>query len=76
LAFEIESPEGKRLAALFIYADGKGLSQEISLEESKNLGTVIAKMHETIQGFETSYQRIELNLDYLLDQSIMLIKIK
>ena len=74
LAFSIESPEGERLAALFTYADGKGLNQEISLKESERLGTAVAQMHKAARGFKTSYQKKELNLDYLADQSVKLIK--
>ena len=74
LAFSIESPEGERLAALFIYAEGKRLSQEITFEESEILGATVARVHEAAQGFETSYQRKELNLHYLVDQSAELIK--
>ena len=74
LSLSIESPEGERLAALFTYADGKGINQEISLDESERLGTSVAQMHEATLGFETSDQRKELNLDYLVDQSVILIK--
>ena len=73
LAFPIESPEGERLAALFTYANGKGVNQEISLNESERLGTVVAQMHEATRGLETSYQRKELNLAHLVDQSVELI---
>ena len=73
LAFPIESPEGERLAALFTYADGVGINQEISLDESERLGTAVAKMHEATRGFWTSHKRKELGLAHLVDQSIELI---
>ncbi|WP_158278913.1 phosphotransferase [Leucothrix arctica] len=73
LAFEIQSPEGVRFSALFNYADGKGLTQEISTQESELLGTTIANIHSATGDFKTTHKRNELNLTYLLDESVELI---
>jgi len=73
LAFEIQGPEGVRLAALFNYADGKGLTQEISPQESQQLGATIANIHRATTNFSTTHKRHELSPSYLIDHSITLI---
>ena len=44
LSFSIDSPEGRRSAALFHYADGHAPGNEISTEESALLGFSVANI--------------------------------
>ena len=74
LFFTISSPEGKRVAALFIYAEGEVLNKKISVEQSKILGTSIANIHVASNNFKTKYRRHNLDLTYLIDQSLVLIE--
>ena len=74
LSFEISSPEGKRVAALFVYADGEAVNRNISIEQSKILGASIANIHEATNNFKTKNTRNNLDLAYLVDQSLVLIE--
>jgi len=74
LSFLIDTPEGKRSAVLFLYADGSALENAISIEESTQLGKVVANVHRSADTFETNYSRQNLDLPYLLDESILAIK--
>lgn len=70
LCFFIDSPEGKRAAALFPYAPGTAPGNEITEQESALLGETIAGVHDSAQGFKTRYTRPLLDIPYLLDESI------
>lgn len=72
--FFIDSPEGKRTAALFHYADGHAPENKISAEESKLLGNVVATIHGAGDIFVTSNTRSVLDIPYLLDQSLITIE--
>lgn len=74
LSFEINCPEGKRLAALFTYADGEALNKEITVKESELLGATVASIHNASNNFKTKYKRKVLDLAYLVDQSLVLIE--
>ncbi|WP_455221592.1 phosphotransferase [Kaarinaea lacus] len=74
LCFFVDSPEGKRAAALFPYALGIAPGNEITEEESTLLGETVARIHDIAQGFETSYIRPRLDIPYLLDESILAIE--
>jgi len=69
-----ESPEGTRIGALFNYADGSALTNDISPEVCKLLGSSVAKIHQKSQYFDSRYTRPILNISYLVDQSLTQIK--
>lgn len=71
--FVIDSPEGKRAAALFKYADGYAPENNISIEESTLLGTAIANIHRISNTFSTPHHRPILDIPYLLDDSLIAI---
>lgn len=70
LAFSIDCPEGKRLAALFPYADGNAPGKDITASQSMMLGSTVAQLHRVTASFSTHHQRPTLDLSYLLDDSI------
>lgn len=74
LSFFIDSPEGKRVAALFHYADGYAPGNRITTEQSTLLGRVVANVHQITDTFETTLSRHILDIPYLLDESIIAIK--
>ena len=63
------APEGLRHFALFSFANGKNLS--LTNEEQLFItGQNIAKIHLVSNGFESSYQRKPLDLDYLINKPV------
>lgn len=74
LSFDVESPEGERVAALFRYANGRAPGIAITPEESAMLGRVVANVHSMSATFSTPHARPVLDIPYLLDESIMAIK--
>jgi Ser/Thr protein kinase RdoA (MazF antagonist) len=70
---EINAPEGKRYAALFIYAPGEIPLGDFNETQSKKLGEILAKLHQIGSNFYTTCQRKPLNLEYLLDESLTII---
>jgi len=74
LSNSIECPEGKRIVVLFNYANGHALDNKISLEECMSLGSSVANIHKETKYFKTRYTRKTLNLSYLVEDSIVLIK--
>ena len=74
LAFSIDCPEGNRLAALFRYADGDAPQNNLTIEQSKLLGSSVATLHGLTDSFSTNCQRPVLDADYLVDESIKTIK--
>jgi Ser/Thr protein kinase RdoA (MazF antagonist) len=73
LAVEIAAPEGKRYAALFIYAPGQVALGDLNPIQSKLLGETVAKMHLAGQDFCSPVDRAPLDLHYLLDDSLQII---
>jgi len=71
LAIQIDSPEGKRMAALFSYAEGNSPSRDISGNESMLLGSTLANIHNLTDQFTTDSKRSILDLPYLLDESLI-----
>lgn len=69
LFVEINAPEGKRYASLFIYAQGKVPLGDLDLSQSRKLGETVAKLHKTSADFRTNHPRQPLTLEYLLDDS-------
>jgi len=74
LSFCINSPEGKRMAAIFPYAQGTAPGNGISPEQSHLLGSAVASAHQTANRFETKYSKKSLDISYLLDDSIRAIE--
>jgi len=74
LSFIIDSAEGERSAVLFSYADGSAPGNAISIEESTQLGKVVAGIHSSTDTFQTGHNRPILDIPYLLDESIIAIK--
>jgi len=70
----IECPEGKRITALFSYATGSAPNKEITHKECKLLGSSVATLHKETKYFKTEYTRPILNLEYLVNRSLILIK--
>ncbi|BBP00952.1 phosphotransferase enzyme family protein [Sulfuriferula nivalis] len=71
LSFLIDTAEGQRAAALFLYADGHAPGHEITVEESGLLGSSVAIIHQLTDTFSTPYTRTLLDMSHLLDESII-----
>jgi Ser/Thr protein kinase RdoA (MazF antagonist) len=69
----INALEGNRYAALSTYAPGKVPLGDLNLEQSKIFGETLGKIHQTAADFCASTQRQPLTLDYLLDDSLLVI---
>lgn len=74
LTTEILAPEGVRYATLFIYALGHAVNEQLDAEQSYILGKTLAKIHYTLDDFQTLFIRPVLNNEYLFDWSITAIK--
>ncbi len=74
LSFLVNSPEGKRVATLFNFADGQAPGNEISAKQGFILGKTVASMHQTSDSFNAKFSRQILDTPYLLDDSIGAIK--
>lgn len=70
---EIAAPEGKRYAAVFSYAPGRAVNENLDGIQSYRLGEALAKIHQTLDEFKSSFTRPALNSDYLLYWSIQAI---
>lgn len=73
-SISIDSPEGRREAALFHFAEGTAPESDLSATQSGLLGKAIANIHRTTDSFSTSCTRTVLDTAYLLDESITAIK--
>jgi Ser/Thr protein kinase RdoA (MazF antagonist) len=70
LSIELNAPEGKRYASLFICAPGKVALGDLNQAQSFKLGEVVASIHQAGVDFHSSYYRQPLTLSYLLDDSL------
>ncbi|MEB3164827.1 MAG: phosphotransferase [Prochlorothrix sp.] len=70
LAVELEAPEGRRYAALFIYAPGAIPLGDLNSNQSYRMGQILAQIHGAGLEFQTQYGRKALDLSHLLDQSV------
>lgn len=68
LYIEIDAPEGKRYASLFIYAPGSIPVGDLNEAQSRKLGETVANLHQASLDFDSPFPRSPLNLDLLLDQ--------
>ncbi len=67
---EIIAPEGTRYAAVFFYAPGRAVEEKLDNIQSYRLGEALAKIHQTLDNFQSSFSRPHLNSEYLLDWSM------
>jgi len=74
LAFSIDSPEGERVAALFHYANGRAPEDTMSADDCALLGSAVSNVHLIADSFTTHRTRRDLDVHYLLDESIEAIK--
>lgn len=70
LSIELEALEGKRYAALFVYAPGTVALGDLNQTQSFLLGQTVAKLHQTALAFRSCADRPPLTLEYLLDQPL------
>ncbi|BAY45703.1 aminoglycoside phosphotransferase [Scytonema sp. HK-05] len=73
LTTEIAAPEGTRYVAVFSYAPGRAVNENLDGIKSYRLGEALAKIHQTLDEFKSHFTRPALNSDYLLDWSIQAI---
>jgi Ser/Thr protein kinase RdoA (MazF antagonist) len=69
LSIELNAPEGKRYASLFIYAPGCVPIGDLNPTQAAKLGETVAKIHQAGVKFSCDAARKPLTLDYLLDDS-------
>ncbi len=74
LCNSIDCPEGKRITALFDYADGSAPNKDIAHKECKLLGSSVATIHIETKKFKTQYTRPIFNMEYLVNRSLIIIK--
>ncbi|MBE9054231.1 phosphotransferase [Nostocales cyanobacterium LEGE 11386] len=70
----ILAPEGIRYAALFTYALGHAVSENLDSKQSYILGQALARIHQKLDNFKTRLTRPDLKNEYLLDWSIARIR--
>ncbi|MDY6781448.1 MAG: phosphotransferase [Cyanobacteriota bacterium] len=70
LFITIAAPEGKRYAALFMYAPGEVALGDLNPGQSWLMGETLAKIHQTALNFSTCADRQPLDSDYLLGRSL------
>ncbi len=73
LFIEINAPEGKRYAVLFVNAPGQIAIGDLNVNQSFKLGETVAKIHQVSLNFKPTVQRQPLTLDYLLESSLVAI---
>jgi len=74
LTFEINSPEGVRIAVLFRYADGFAPGSAITQNEAEILARTVATVHKLSDSYVANNTRQSLDISYLLDDSIKAIQ--
>jgi Ser/Thr protein kinase RdoA (MazF antagonist) len=70
----IHAPEGDRYSALFIYAPGCVPIGDLNPVQSYTLGRSVAQFHTVGLVFESSFSRDALSLEFLIEDSIEVIK--
>lgn len=69
----ITAPEGDRYGALFSFAPGAIALGDLNKEQSATLGQTVARLHHLSREFSSGVQRPDLDLAYMLDQSLAVI---
>lgn len=70
---EIAAPEGPRFVLMNAFADGDTPDYD-SLENCRLVGESVAQLHLASNGFETSHKRTHLDLQGLLENSLVVIR--
>lgn len=70
----LQAPEGDRYAALFIYAPGCVPIGDLNPVQSYTMGRTVAQFHQVSRDFKSSFSRSPLTLEYLVKDSIEVIK--
>lgn len=71
---KIYAPEGLRYAVLFSYAKGNAPLSEMTLNQSRNIGRELAKMHSLTINRRLKNNRCHLDINAMLHQSFYAIK--
>jgi len=66
-----DAPEGRRFATLYPYAKGVAPDTKLNLKCTKLLGQSVAKLHLSLDDFESEYSKVELDEKELIDHSII-----
>ncbi|MEL6439408.1 MAG: phosphotransferase [Cyanobacteria bacterium J06621_8] len=70
----IRAVEGDRYAALFPFAPGAIPQGDLNQQQSTLMGQTVARLHQASLQYDCKIPRQPLNLEYLLDDSIQIIK--
>lgn len=70
---QIQGPEGTRYAALFQYVEGREHA-DLDPVQGHRLGQNLAQFHAAADTYHTSYSRYHLDLSYLVERPIALIR--
>jgi len=70
---EVQAPEGLRYIILTTYAEGSVLNYT-NPEDSRRFGESTAKLHNLSEDFTTTYKRNSLDINYLLDSSLDILR--
>lgn len=74
LLVTIRAVEGDRYAALFTYAPGEVPKGDLNTEQSAIMGNILGKIHRVALRFHSTTPRQPLDLKYLLDDSLEVIR--
>lgn len=72
--FEIGTNGRKRLAVMFEWARGQKPAPPFLTRDYEKLGSSIAKIHKVSDGFESSCERQALDVDYLINNPLVVIE--
>ena len=67
LLYEIERPEGRRVAALFTAAPGRRIHPEAG-EQARNFGRAVAGFHRAVDDFRDTQERLEYDQRVLIEE--------
>jgi Ser/Thr protein kinase RdoA (MazF antagonist) len=68
--FVIQAPEGTRYVALFTYAPGQPLSQQLTPPNAHVFGHMLGRMHQAVDQLPEMPLRPRLDLENVLDRSL------
>ena len=70
----VRAVEGDRYAALFPFAPGEVPQGDLNLDQSTIMGETLSLIHRSALEFENTTSRSDLNLEYLLNDSLEVIR--
>ena len=70
----VRAVEGDRYAALFPFAPGEVPQGDLNLDQSEIMGETLGRIHNSALEFENTATRSDLDLKYLLDDSLEVIR--